>query len=267
MQLPDIDAIISPDYKTRPFLNGTGSRRRSYSPLDKHSPTPDGRGKWLATDEPEMITEVTRSGFRTALWVEMLIRVGHTYDDIARIQAGVTEPRYVVHALNRNNIGQIIDIVMDTKQKKGAYICGNTGRGKTFIMDCITAVIDKYVSIGVSNVRPIHKVSHYDIYLAIEKSQSLAVIDKEISGHKDIYLDDYSYKGDPYVHIYGKQHNLNEIIIERCHYLYERGRRIWMTSNFSLDDISRSGCYPASMSRLRGMVSEKLWHGEHDFRL
>ena len=279
---------ITEKYKNRPFLQG---RKRTSSRLDQYSDDPNvGRGEWQPSG-PDMVKHVTFQGFKNALWYEINKRLGVSDDDFKRIMctnmihAGVdiakvmkasghsteteffeffrtVQSPFITHPDNRGKIERMIEIIL-SDDDKGIWIEGGTGSGKTMLIDALIAVNNQYVALGCVNVRKIQKTAYYDICLDIEKTQKLDTIDLSIQG--STFIDDFFYLGNAFVNRFGKDVNVAEKIIERAYHQQQRGHKIFMTSNFSMDNIGASDIFPAIMSRLRGMCYSFSWKGK-DYR-
>lgn len=268
--MTSLNDIIPAEYKSRPFLTGT-TKPKSARSIDRYSDDPnEGRGNGVHT-EPEGDKIATAQGFVKAVWADMNERLGVTPDLFERIignaDLGIKpnpslSPVHIDIA-NKGKILQMITILL-TPGNRGIWIEGKIGRGKTFVLESIIRVNNKYVALGCKNVTHINTTAYYDISLDLERSQKLHYIDQCIKG--STFIDDFLYRGQTSVQIYGKTHNVAELIIERMHYLHNRGSKILSTSNFSFSDIAAADVFPASVSRLKGMFHVFQWAGTQDFR-
>jgi len=268
--MESINDIIPKEYKSRPFLTGTKKVKAPRS-IDRYSDDPNtGRGNGVAI-ETEGDKIATADGFVQAVWADMNERLGVTPDLFERIignkelgiKADPSLSPVIIDIANKGKILQMITILL-TPGNRGIWIEGNTGRGKTFVLESIIRVNNKYVALGCKNVTHINTTAYYDISLDLEKSQKLHFIDQSIRG--STFIDDFLYRGQTSVQIYGKTHNVAELIIERMHYLHNRGFRMFSTSNFSFAHIAEADVFPASISRLKGMFTVFEWVGTQDFR-
>jgi hypothetical protein len=254
-------ATVLKHYKDRPYLQGATRRRRGW---DQYTADPEGRGQWVAAD-PDLVNEATFVGFKCAVWHQLNHMLGVSDADFRRIQDknDPMQSPVVIHPKNKGKIDNMIRLLL-SDDRRGICLMGSTGTGKTMLMRALIAVNNKYVSMGCINVRRINTTAYYDISLDIEKHKELNVIDRSIQG--STFIDDFYYRGDAIVRVWGKEQNVAELIIERCHHQQERGHRMYMTSNFDPDDIAQAGTWGPSMSRYKGMMHFIEWSGDVDFR-
>lgn len=261
--MQNINEIIPPEYQKRAFLNGSGTKRRAMRSIDQYSEDPnEGRGHGVPTEpEPEKI--VTHQAFVKSVWADMNERMGVTPSDFELILKNPTLSPVKIDIANKGKIQQIISILI-TPGNKGVWMEGRTGRGKTWTMESIIRVNNKYKTLGCTNVRHIDSTKYYDISLELEKSQRLHEIDRSIK--VSTFVDDFLYRGISTIDIYAKPKNIAELIIERMHYMQLRGHKQFATSNFSISDCAANGIFPATISRMRGMFHVIKWEGDQDFR-
>ena len=269
--MESINDIIPKEYKSRPFLTGTTKVKAPRS-IDRYSDNPNtGRGYGIAI-ETEGDKIATADGFWKAVWADLNERLGVTPDLFERIignpdldiKADPSLSPFIRNELNKGKILEMILILL-TPGAKGIWIEGDTGRGKTFVLESIINVNNKYVALGCTNVRKIITKPYYDMIVEMESANRLhEIIDRSIKG--STFVDDVLYSGIKHATIYNKDKEVIGNILERIHHQYMRGHKMYATANFSFEDIKKMGVISTTISRMKAMFHVFRWEGTQDFR-
>lgn len=248
-----ISDIIPAAYMSRPFLTGAITGRHNPRTIDQypdHIPgtytpaTPDTTPPPVCTFE--MMAEALRIAFRKTAkqqgWTSVYIHPDNkdTIYDMLRLITGDPDT-----TLNR---------------RKGIYLTGNHGSGKTEIMQhiitCMTAASHRYKNIR----RPqIHMYDH--LYDAIRNTGNTDSLYKNVI--RNVYIDDFLYQQRSVAKVYGNTDSVPDLIITRCYELYKYGYRLYMTSNYGPKYMHDNGyIHSGSYDRLREMCNIVEWKGE-----
>ena len=261
--MESINDIIPKEYKSRPFLTGTTKVKAPRS-IDRYSDDPnEGRGNGVPIE-----TEVERiapaDAFVQAVWADMNQRLGVTPNEFERILKDASLSPVRIDIANKGKILQLINILL-TPGAKGIWIEGDTGRGKTFVLEFIINVNNKYVALGCTNVRKIITKPYYDMIVEMESANRLhEIIDRSIKG--STFVDDVLYSGIKHATIYNKDKEVIGNILERIHHQYMREHKMFATANFSFEDIKKMGVISTTISRMKAMFHVFRWEGTQDFR-
>ncbi len=261
--MESINDIIPKEYKSRPFLTGTTKVKAPRS-IDRYSDDPNtGRGNGVAI-ETEGDKIATADAFVQAVWADMNQRLGVTPNQFERILKDASLSPVRIDIANKGKILQLINILL-TPGAKGIWIEGDTGRGKTFVLESIINVNNKYVALGCTNVRKIITKPYYDMIVEMESANRLhEIIDRSIKG--STFVDDVLYSGIKHATIYNKDKEVIGNILERIHHQYMRGHKMYATANFSFEDIKKMGVISTTISRMKAMFHVFRWEGTQDFR-
>ena len=269
--MESINDIIPEHYKKSAFLTGAKKIKAPRS-IDRYSDDPnEGRGNGVAI-ETEGDKIATADAFVQAVWADMNERLGVTPELFEKIEgnpdAGIPRDRslspVIIDIANKGKILEMILILL-TPGAKGIWIEGDTGRGKTFVLESIINVNNKYVSLGCTNVRKIITKPYYDMIVEMESANRLhEIIDRSIKG--STFVDDVLYSGIKHATIYNKDKEVIGNVLERIHHQYMKGHKMYATANFSFEDIKKMGVISTTISRMKAMFHVFRWEGTQDFR-
>lgn len=244
--------IIPASYMNRPFLTGTTTRYnpRTADLYPDHIPgtytasAPETKPAQICTFD--MLAEALRIAFRKT----------------AKEQGW---PSVYIHPDNVSTLYDILHcIVGDTgytlTPRKGIYLTGNHGSGKTevmkHIMMCMIAASHK-----CSNIRKPHLHS-YDVLFDVIRQK--ANNDHLYSNVRyTVYIDDFLYQKRAVAKVYGNTDSVPDLIITRCYELFKHGHKIYMSSNYGPQYMMDNGyIHPGSYDRLREMCNIIQWQGD-----
>lgn len=131
--------------------------------------------------------------------------------------------------------------------KKGIYLFGNVGIGKTALMEAFSVFTQtlnyKYFQLG--NVR--------DISFRIQRQKETALLDNYMNGNwciDDLFADQEQSK------IYGNSTDVSKILIEQFYlHGWRQGKKIHITSNIEPEDIGRQIPDPRFIDRVKEMMT------------
>jgi DNA replication protein DnaC len=162
--------------------------------------------------------------------------------------------------LNPQNKEVLYNMVKTLIQgKKGIYLLGDHGSGKTEMMNAIITV-NNQIQHHYDNLKHIYR-HHYDvIYDDIRITGHAKIIQNMV---KNIYIDDFLYQNRAAAKVFGNNDNVADLVITRCYELHKAGHRIYMTSNYGIKYMTENNyIHKGSADRIREMVEVYRWEGE-----
>lgn len=242
---------IPKEYKNRPFLQGAS--RKNYRDVDRF---PDHiLGTYTPADPetpkatPPATYEIFRNGFFT-IWS----RTGKTYPcgSLVIDQKNDVKIMAVIKWVIQDPAGPL-DI------KKGLWICGPYGSGKTeFVKNIVLAA--NVAHFKFNNIRYFENRAYDHIY-----------DNTRIQGNPDFiyqlppacyYVDDLGYQDRVTAKLYGNTDNVLDILLTRLHGMHKNGFYHIATSNKTPGGMAENNLiHPGSYDRIQEMFNIVSWGG------
>ena len=248
-----ISDIIPAAYMSRPFLTGAITGRNNPRTIDQY---PDHiPGTYTAaiqdTTPPhvctfEMMAEALRIAFRKTAK-----------------QQGWTS--VYIHPDNKDTIYDMLRLITgdaDTTltHRKGIYLTGNHGSGKTEIMQHIITCMTR-ASHRHKNISKPYSHSYDQLYDTLRNTGNTDHLYKNLI--RTVYIDDFLYQKRALAKVYGNTDSVPDLIITRCYELFKHGHKIYMSSNYGPQYMMDNGyIHPGSYDRLREMCNIIQWKGD-----
>lgn len=264
--ITDIDQIVKSDYQTRPFLNG--AQRRNYR--QQTTAPPDWvRGTFTPIAPPEEREPqiMTAADFIRGLRIyfdDVCESMGRPMREMTAVNGSHIQSRFYIHANNRVRLYNIVRCILgdtsgDYDTRKGIYLMGDNGTGKSFLMEHLFKAITS-LSYYYDNLRPISQNTYNALYERTRKANDLTII-SDLTG--SFYIDDYVYQRRYDAKIYGNTDRISDLIITRCYDLYKQGHRTYLTSNYGPKYLYENGMIEkGSYDRCMEMYNLVNWEGE-----
>lgn len=137
--------------------------------------------------------------------------------------------------------------------KKGLWIFGTYGCGKTEFMNTLISFVNSYDG-GIKTV-------NYDtIFDDVRNAKDVTPVHRHIN-HL-CYIDDIAYQNRHAVKLYGNNDNVIDLIITRCYEFVNRGR-YFVTSNYTPGELLElQMIHPGTYDRIRQLFNVIEWKGE-----
>ena len=249
----NIAAIIPAAYMSRPFLTGTTTVRHNPRSVDQYPDHVPGTYTAAIQDTTpvpvctfEMLAEALRIAFRKT----------------AKEQGWKS---VYIHKENKETLYDMLRLIVGDPEttlttRKGIYLTGNHGSGKTEVMNhimrCMTVASHK-----CSNISKPYTHSYDQLYDTLRNTGSTDHLYKNVI--RNVYIDDFLYQQRAVAKVYGNTDSVPDLIITRCYELYKYGYKIYMSSNYGPRYMLDNGyIHPGSYDRLREMCNIVTWEGE-----
>lgn len=246
---------IPKEYSERPFLRGES--RKNYRNAEKYP------NHVLGTYEP-YVSEITepeiydfdrfKKEFKE-FWNLDAEKNGWDFIE-QEFNGKKVKSRIFVHPENAEKINQIISYLVGDNStlnpKKGIWLCGWYGSGKTVFMMALVRFINIKMKSGINIIR------YNDLYNKVRIEESIEPVNRTIKSH--CFIDDMAYQERVSVKSYGNNDNVLENIITR---LYALRCTYFATSNFTPYELLEKGLIkPGDYDRMNEMFNVIEWHGE-----
>lgn len=246
---------IPKEYLDRPFLRGES--RKNYRSVEKF---PDHVIGTYETFSPEIIEPVIydferfKNEFKE-FWNLDAEKKGWDYID-QDFNGKKVRTRIYIHPENAGKINQIIAYLVGDDSalnlKKGIWLSGWYGSGKTVFMTALVKFLNIKMKSGIKLIR------YNDLYNKVRIEESIEPIDRTIKSH--CFIDDMAYQERVAVKSYGNNDNVLENIITR---LYALKCTYFVTSNFTPYELLDKGLIkPGDYDRINEMFNLVSWKGE-----
>lgn len=255
---------IEAKYSNKPLVTPealANFRNRRYS--DDVTYTPEQLPKYAAVN-PEGKIEIKKEAPRimTAEALNKYIEF-HMEKDLAN-----QGRKMVLTPANANILTSICTRYI--RHHEGVYLMGDHSGGKTFVMKHFVAAVNLAHRHGFDCNRMI-TIDYQALFNScVEKKglEPLFRIKQIISDTEcDIYVDDLAYHGNNEVNLMGTKIEVIQQVVSVCHTFYEKGHKVYMSSNIHPDvikDAVSEGCQHRLLQMCYPMEWERVGDG---FRL
>lgn len=238
-----IDDILSKINKDAPFLKGATSKR-NYRSVDRF---PDHQLGTITPYTPPAPKVCSYDNLKLRVWQAMTARA--------------KKYNRALHFDTRNKAAMetILKTMLDPTERKGIFLVGSWGTGKSFVIESILQAI-LYLSYQYDNIKPISMHRYESIMQGVLQEKSDLYIQNQLRG--SVFIDDIGYQEQYTVKVWGNTHNVIDLITTRLYTLYDHHNRIIATGNYSIDIMLENGmCNHGSASRMREIFKEIIWYG------
>ena len=238
--------IEDPNYASRRFLQGESWK--NYRNEDKY---PD---HVLGTYTPHV---PVKKEPKIISYDDFLYILRENYKKYAKFKKW---PEIVMHPDNVEVIYQIVgQVVSSEKNKKGIYLVGDHGTGKTEFFNVLLNTVRKW-AFSFDNLQYIYTHRYDQIYDDIRITGSPAIL---YNMRRTIYIDDFLYQNRVTAKVWGNTDNVADLVITRCYELFKEGHSIYMTSNYGPKFMEENQyIHKGSADRMHEMMTMLTWSGD-----